>query len=83
MRARRKVVQPNVGFWKQLGQFEEQLLGRSTIAECIDIKLMEEELKQRLEQKKSANGNGDSKPASADNAAAAATTADAASNSES
>lgn len=44
---KRKQINPNIGFWKQLEKLEIGLRGSSTLNECVDISLMELELKNK------------------------------------
>jgi hypothetical protein len=70
-KGQRKQVFPNLGFWKQLARFEEELHNtaagttgpfRETLSDCIDVKLLTEEYKAR----KAAAGGGDCSSASSD-----------------
>merc|ERR1719273_2383739 len=48
VRARRKQVMPNIGFWKQLSTFEKTLFdGNTTVDQCVDLALLQSELDAR------------------------------------
>lgn len=47
VKEKRKQINPNIGFWKQLEKLEITLRGSSTLRQCVDIDLMELELKHK------------------------------------
>lgn len=44
---KRKQIHPNIGFWRQLEKLEIALRGSSSLHECVDMNLMEQELKNK------------------------------------
>ncbi len=49
VKAARPIINPNPGFWKQLGAYEQELYGknRSTLMMCVDLEAEEAELAEK------------------------------------